>query len=171
MRALIRNLANKCLLATLKRNVVGEAHGIRLVSVGFQHPSFVSVVTRALDLIRTHDHRRFNRVQKHIEWIFDQAQSRGGHGSYLPRIKACPIDLQMNPDFGDHLTHAAAFAGLLVHEATHGAIFARGIEVTPQNREEVERLCYAEQNRFLRKVNSERAGLGDSLIVEYDRRF
>jgi hypothetical protein len=43
---------------------------------------------------------------------------------------------------------------MLVHEATHGVIESRGIELASENRVRVERLCTAEQNRFAAKLSA-----------------
>ncbi len=151
---------------------MGEWETMRIAVMGQQKPDFLPVVTKALELIQQYDQRRLKRLKTHVEWIFDQAHSGGGFsGSYLPGIKACRIDFEVNPAVGDHLVHAAAYAGVFVHEATHAAIDAREIGYTPQNRAQIERVCYSEQNRFLLKLNRERPGLGDGLVVNFDPVF
>jgi hypothetical protein len=159
------------LLYLLKRNVVAEVQGIRLVAFGAE-PKFVPVVTRALELICSHDQRRFHRVQKHIRWIFAGAVWGGaGWAQYFHRIKACKIDFHLNSDLGDELTHAAGYAGLIVHEATHGAIKAYHINATPQNDERIERLCYAEQSRFARRLRAVYPDMPASVDSAYNPKY
>ena len=64
-------ISDQGILFVLRRNVVAEAHGVRLVSFG-ESLQFIVTITRALDLIRDHDERRFKRVQMQVNWIFDQ---------------------------------------------------------------------------------------------------
>lgn len=161
-------LSDKGILWMLKRSVVAEVDGISLVTFG-PTTQFVPIITKALRLIREHDRRRFHRVQRHINWIFDHAHWGGaGWGSYFPRIKACRIDFEFLSELGDDVVNAACYAGLIVHEATHGLLAGRRFQGTDCNRERVERICYMEQNRCLLRLNGERPGLGDSLIVGYE---
>lgn len=147
-------ISDQGILFVLRRNVVAEAHGVRLVSFG-ESLQFIVTITRALDLIRDHDERRFKRVQMQVNWIFDQPHwGGGGCASYFPGIKACRIDFEELPCLGDALSQAACYAGLIVHEATHGVLRARQIRTTEGNQERVERLCYAEQNRLLAKLSA-----------------
>jgi hypothetical protein len=46
------------------------------------------------------------------------------------------------------------YAATLVHESTHGAIYSRYIGNTRGNRLRIERLCYAEQLRFLKRLDT-----------------
>lgn len=155
---LLESISDQGILFVLRRNVAAEVYGIHLVS--FERREFVPTITQALELVRQHDHRRFGRIQAHVCWIFDHAHWGGaGCASYLPRIKACRIDFEFLPALGDALSQAAGYAGLIIHEATHGVLAARQIHTTEHNRERVERLCYSEQNRFLARLDSQRPGL------------
>lgn len=166
--SLLRSIGDKGLLFMLKRNVAAEAYGISLAVFG-NDPSFVPVMRRALELLSTHDQRRFRRVLKHVRWIYDGPESAGpGCASYLPRIRACRIDFQMNPALGDELVHAAGYAGLIVHEATHGVIEARHTKRSSLDAERVERLCYAEQARFLRKMRELYPTMPATVDAAYD---
>jgi hypothetical protein len=147
------------MLFLLKRKVVAEAHGIRLVSFGRQS-EFVPIISQALELICRHDLRRFGRVQAHLDWIFDNAHWAGaGHASYHAGIKACRIDFGLLPAVGDPLSQAAGYAGLIVHEATHGVLEARQICAPEYDRGRLESLCYSEQNRFLARLKAQRPEL------------
>jgi hypothetical protein len=42
-----------------------------------------------------------------------------------------------------------------VHESTHGVLRSRGIPYTPENRNQIERLCTAEEARFARHLHVE----------------
>jgi hypothetical protein len=55
-----------------------------------------------------------------------------------------------------------ALASVLVHEAVHLRISARGIKFLPAVRERIERRCIAEQARFLRR----HGGIGEQMAQE-----
>jgi hypothetical protein len=78
------------------------------------------------------------------------------------------VDFQYDPSFGDDLTHAAFYAAVIVHEATHGRIRSRGIATTKTNRIRIERICVSEQNLFLRRLDSVRPELGSELIRPFE---
>jgi hypothetical protein len=49
----------------------------------------------------------------------------------------------------------AIYACVLVHEATHGAIESRGIEMSMGNGLRIEHLCNTEQNRFAARLSAQ----------------
>lgn len=55
-------------------------------------------------------------------------------------------------------------AGLMVHEATHGLLHAKGFKLDLDSQEQHERICLAEQFRFLRKMV-----LADKKLSEIER--
>lgn len=154
----------------MKRHVVAESHGIKLVSIS-NHPQFVPVISLAIDLICECDPRRMTRVQAQVLWIFDHAHWGGaGCGSYLPRIKACRLDFEPLPEYSEAML-AADYACLIIHEATHGVLHTRRIEADGESIERVERLCYAEQNRFLRRLVSVHPQFAAVPFASYDPAF
>lgn len=89
-------------------------------------------------------------------------------GQFRSRHSAIEMDLAFADDFGDDLRHAAYYAALMVHEATHGMLLARGFDYTERSRAQTERICIAEENRFLARLCGVRADLPDSLQIEFD---
>jgi hypothetical protein len=152
-----------------KRNVVGHFERIPLVSMVENSTPYVRVSTYALKLIRDHDPKRFRRVVDQTRWLVDAALSGGAYcGSYQHRIKATQIDFKLDPSVGDELFHAAYFAGVIVHEATHGMIRDKGISTKPENRIQVERICCAEENRFLELLRRSIPDLPGKLIRPFN---
>ena len=114
---------------------------------------FLSRTKEALDLIERVDPRRFRRVQNEIKYIVNAELI--STGQYWRENKVCPVDfgrfrLWPNQDWALHF-----YAGLLVHEATHGRLHARGISYTQATRERIERLCEMEARRFLGRARPE----------------
>jgi len=136
-----------------KNSIVGSFDGIPLVSTNQKVGDYVRVISSSLELIRERDPRRYARVKAQTCWIVDWPHPSGaGSGLYQHRIKATQIDFEFRPKAGDELFHAAYYAKVIVHEATHGMIRDRGISTTPENRIQVERICRAEENRFLESL-------------------
>jgi hypothetical protein len=152
-----------------ERNVVGHFEKIPLVSMVEDSAPYVRVSSAALNLIRDYDPKRFQRVVDQTRWLVDSAHSGGPFsGTYQHRIKATQIDFKLDYSVGDELFHAAYFAGVIVHEATHGMIRDRGISTTPENRIQVERICRAEENRFLGLLRRSIPDLPGKLIRPFD---
>ena len=169
MTSPVHKLTDLAFVWLYKKNMVGSFDGIPLVSLNEGFADFVSVISRALELIRDHDPRRFYRVKKQTHWLVDRPHPSGfGSGAYQHRIKATNVDFEFRPSVGDELFHAAYFAGIIVHEATHGVIRDRCISTTPENRIQVERICRAEENRFLGSVMCSFPHLPAKLIRPFD---
>jgi hypothetical protein len=130
---------------------IGNFEGIHFSSLNHETEAFLRVITRSLSLIRDHDPRRFRRVKEQVTTLADEPLHTGaGAAGYLHYIKAVRLDFELDEKKGDEMYHSAYFAGVIVHEATHGVIRDRSIGYTPDNREQVERICCAEENRFSR---------------------
>ncbi len=56
----------------------------------------------------------------------------------------------------------------MVHEGTHGMLLKRGFEYTSESRVQIERICVAEEHRFLARLDSIRESLGSSLKEDFD---
>ena len=164
-------LLDSAYLAVLRNTRVGNAHGIELRSVRHRSEKFVEVCSRSIELIRELDERRFGWVKRFNRFIVDQSLPSGaGSGQYRHRIGVTVIDFEYDPSFGDELTHAAYFAGVIVHEATHGKLRNRGIATTKENRVQVERICVSQENSFLRRLDTIRPNLGSDLTRPFDPR-
>ena len=160
--------ADGCILHLLRRNVVAEIHGIKLVSFR-KCPEFVTATTASLELIRLHDPRRFRRVRSHIEWIVDHSHwLGGGAGEYHDRIKVCRVDFEAPPEERYAFIFEAVYAALIVHEATHGRIDDWLSETSSQPHERVERLCHVEEGRFLQRLKNRIPDLSELPILAFD---
>ena len=123
-------------------------------------------------LIRRVDPRRYIRVQRQIGYIVD---ARGtAVGSYRERHRVCQIDFTRFPcdwlhtDSSTYEWYLAGYAALIVHEATHGYLYSRGVPYTRTTRAFSERMCVTEQQRFAARLQSERFDFAHDLVAEYD---
>jgi hypothetical protein len=124
---------------------------------------FLSRTKEVLDLIERVDPRRFRRVQDQIRYIVNVELT--STGEYWRGNKLCPVDfgrlrLLKNPEWSLHF-----YAGLIVHEATHGMLYSKGIPYTRDSRERVERLCQLEAKRFMMCARPEWA---DQMFGEFN---
>jgi hypothetical protein len=111
--------------------------------------SFLARTTEALILIRDTDPRRFARVQCSIDYFLNTEHCGGG--AYYPG-NICIVDFgRYNFDSNERWT-LYQYAAMIIHEATHGVIRATRIPRTNSNWIQMERICRAEQNRFLAKL-------------------
>jgi len=138
---------------TLRQSAKTSHKGIILCDVNWDDSDDAAFLVRtqeALDLIEAKDARRFRRVQKEIRYIVNQELTSGGR--YRRATKCCLVDFgryqfDKNPDW-----YICLYAGMIVHEATHGALYSRGIQYVPENREQIERICHAEEHHFMRRA-------------------
>lgn len=156
MNTRISRLGCRVLDRCLQKTTKTTYKGIRLCDNNCDRSDdqdFISWTKEALDLIETSDLRRFRRVQKEVRYIVNIELHSGG--MYMRSVKACDVD------FGRYrsITHREwalhSYAATIVHEATHGFLFSRGHEYTPENREQVERICHDEGIRFLLRAKPE----------------
>ena len=141
------------LLRVCKSTKVGEYQAIGF-SDWNQNPKddalFVIKTTEALKLIEQLDPRRFARIKRYIRYIQNTELYSGGR--YIHGI--CQIDFGRynfiaHPDWSLY-----QYAGTIIHEATHGMLHTRGIRYRKSDWVQIERICRAEQNRFLSRIQS-----------------
>ncbi len=126
------------------------------VGKGESQPPFLENTVAALRLIQSADPRRFRRVQREIALVEDTPLLASA--SYRRLTKYCAVDyarydadkLRQHSEW-----YAWVYATVLVHEATHGAVYSRHIQYTPRLRERIERLCCAEARRFATRADRE----------------
>jgi len=160
-----QNLLNRGLLRLQRAAEIGHFDGIILADT--QDSSlFSKSVLAALQLIKQLDARRFQRIQRHVHWIVNIPLPRGG-GQYHYPTRTCRLDIEDEIPEPDPDYAAAATASLLIHEATHGVLDARGIGYSIQLRSRVERCCVREQNRFLARLSGSRPDIAKSLHREF----
>jgi hypothetical protein len=103
-------------------------------------------VVRALDLLRTTDLRRFERARRFLRRIAVRAGKPTGY--YLSIGKFCGLRMVSAVGTSSALV-PRAYAGTIVHEATHGLLDARKFPYTRATKQRIERICSAEKARFL----------------------
>jgi len=168
-RKSIENLVNWGVTRLYSRCVISRIDGISIVSTRDDHADFLRVITLSFDLLRTYDPRRLQRITSATKWVVDCSVPDGARsGEFHHQQSAIVIDFVFSDDFGDDLRHAAFFAALLVHESTHGFLLDRGFNYTKELRIQTERICVAEENRFLARLDKVYPGLGESLTIKFN---
>ena len=150
----IEALLHRYLLRLQRENEVARCDGI-ILSDTQESALFRSAVPSALQLIKQLDSRRFRRLQRYISWIVNCPLPYRGWQYHYP-TRTCRLDIEKATPEPDPDYAAAAIASTLIHEATHGALRARGIGYSAQLRSRVEHCCVREQNRFLARLASSR---------------
>jgi hypothetical protein len=150
MGRVLDKLVHRMELYAMQHAAIGTFDGIGLVDFRGHPKSFRHTVECSLRLIRDNDPRRYARITKHIRWIANRVTNTMGI-EYEPWICACNVEFTDIPGASPDVL-AAGYACFLIHEATHGAIEARGIPCDVSHRVRIERLCMAEQNRFAARL-------------------
>ena len=120
-------------------------------------------VATALAIIRDYDARRYDRVQAYIRVIFlkDVYVAAYYHvDSMTCVLDLCPFKFDLSAYY-----YTAALASTLVHEATHGLIASKGIAYNRKSRMRIERICSAEERRFVSRIDP---AIADWLLGEFD---
>jgi tetratricopeptide (TPR) repeat protein len=142
----------------LKSSCVDHIDGIAIcdlsTSQGLQD-DFLDLTRQAMALIKSLDARRYSRICRHFDYIVNTDLVLGG--SFNQRLKICNVDFKKYVASAHPQGNIRAYARLLVHEATHGLIFEKGIPYDKETRERVERLCHREEYRFALLFGSEYA--------------
>ena len=147
---LFKKLGRKGLLWIYRRYETARFDGIILVDWA-DTPHFTRIITAALKLIKENDPRRFRRVQRQIRFVVSCTRPFGG-GAYFSDAKTCEFDFVVLRSDDDVEFYTPWYACALVHEATHGRLESCGIPYTPENRTRIEKLCVAEEQRFVRRL-------------------
>ncbi len=170
MPEFIQRLVNRGFVWVQKQNEVGRFDGVILADVRGADSCFKSTLLEALQLIRDCDPRRFARVQRLIRWVMNFGLGQGKVADYNPETRTCTIDFLEPKDEVDRLWGSIHYPRTMIHEATHGAIFSRGIAYTAALRARIEGLCIAEENRFLRRVGAMRPEVAE-VVAAMEREF
>jgi hypothetical protein len=105
-------------------------------------------LSEALGLLKIHAPSRYSRVLRSLSgfFIFGADSIRG---DYDPQERTCRLaeSFVLAPD-----TNAAAIASTVVHEATHGWLFDRGINYAEPIRHRVEQICIRASLSVARKL-------------------
>lgn len=153
IRATIARLAERAAFAVQRHSEVARYEGIILADLRRRSPYFQKILLAALRLLQCSDPRRFRRVQRYIHYIVNRTLDHPG-AQYDYETLTCRIDFE-EPDVSAADEFSIAYhASNLVHEATHGAIAARGIPYAGELRGRIERLCVREENRFVQRLRN-----------------
>lgn len=151
----------------LRLSVKAEYKGIYITDFENEEnsdPLFVSCTLDALRLIETHDPRRFRRIQRTVRYITDGTTTGGG--AYSNRYHECQIDFahyrktsrnDLNPNLEnqeDYRWCLAYYAATLIHEATHGHFYEKGMPYIVETRSRIERLCHREEEFFVARLST-----------------
>ena len=145
---------------------IAEYEGIALADLRRRSEHFRTTLLSALQLLRSTDPARFARVQREIKWIVNCTLACPG-AEYHSGIRTCRVDFEEPTSDSDPTFSAGWWARTLVHEATHGVIEAWGIPYESSLRSRIERLCVAEEQRFLRRLAATQPELADRLYREF----
>ena len=130
--------------------------GIVLVGMGRtdrSNDAFQQVTEDALQLIKTHDPRRFRCLQRELTYIVNGILPT--YGKYIRQTRSCEIDFdkyKVRRGMEHYDWYLAYYASVIVHEATHGRLHSLGIPYNKHTRSRIERLCHCEQKRFARHL-------------------
>lgn len=156
----------KCLRATVQTS----HHGIQISHLTESDPAvFVRATVASLDLIQQRSPLHFRRIQRHVSFIADVPIV--SLGEYDPCFQAVELDFvqQWLPEQED--LSLRLYAMTLVHEATHGYLFARFIPYTKQTRSRVEQICVNAENHFVKLLGDEWSHLHRTFLEDDYQRY
>lgn len=138
-----------------KTSVKGQHGPIKIVSLSLQENSeeFVTLVEKALLLLGNVHPRGYRRVRRELTYIADS--SLLSMGRYDVSLRACMIDFARLGRYASNQTEewtVAYLACVILHEATHGHMYSRGIQYDEKTRARIERLCVREEERFAARL-------------------
>lgn len=113
----------------------------------------LSRVQQALNLIKTCDPHRYNRVRRELKSILI-IYLFGPAGSFSSEHRRCQLDVEFVMT-----SRPEVIASTIIHEGTHAYQFRRNIPYNEENRHRVEKACIRQEMAFAKKVLG-----GDALI-------
>ena len=108
----------------------------------------IAKVIAGVQLIATHDVKRFKRIQRDLKRIFVYWMP-GSWGRYVATLDMCELDLRF---VTDSATTTELLAATIVHEATHARLNKCGIGYDAPIQPRVERLCLQAELDFAAKL-------------------
>jgi hypothetical protein len=152
MPTFLDKFVDRMMLWSIRGSETGRFDGIGFANFRDHGDSFTKTIQSSLKLIQEQDPRRYARVKKHIAWIVNQVNNALG-AQYQPSIRTYFLQFEEAPELPPDV-FIAFCASFIVHEATHGVIHSRGIEMSEANRLQIERLCTMEQDRFAARLSA-----------------
>jgi hypothetical protein len=151
------------------RCVLEIVDGIKIVEMSQRSEvadCFKTNTVAALNLVKSVDGRRYRRLQREIQYIVNAELL--AVANYSRPKKACYVDFGLVDTTGNPEWLSWWYASVLVHEATHGAIYSRLVDYTPALRVRIERLCHTEQKRFAAKSDGSGRLWSEALVPPFD---
>ena len=108
----------------------------------------LSRVEEALELIKTHDRRRYNRLMRDLERVWVRLLF-GCWGCYNSSLRGCELDRRF---VTDARTTPELIATVIVHEATHARLHAHGVGSEETMRARVEAVCIRRELAFTSRL-------------------
>ena len=112
-------------------------------------PEVLPKVERALQLIKLHDRRRYDRLLRDLERVLVGVLS-GSIGRFDRRLSACELEIRFVLD--EASSPAIASPPTIVHEATHARLWRCGIRYDEKRRHRVEVLCFRRELAFAARL-------------------
>jgi hypothetical protein len=155
-----------------QRSALGSHRGITICASSFSRVpgrEFLQRTREALELVEHFDARRFRRIQREIRFIVHTELPSGANYRRVGRF--CCVDFARYDFAKDRDWYLRGYAATLVHEATHGAMYSRYIGYTGYRRLRIERLCRAEELRFLRRLDTPDRPWSEQIVGPFDEQY
>ena len=139
-----------------RKTVVTEYKGVSICHSALHlwcNDEFTTMVGRALRLVEQTDSLRFARIGRFVRYVRPTALLGETAAQYVRFSKLCLMDWRKIRCPDDPNLTVLSSAIVLVHEATHGQLFSRGVRHTRARRSPIERLCVLEEARFIRHLD------------------
>ncbi len=127
---------------------------------------FYDFICETLNIIKEFDDKRYLRVINELNWIVNTSRLKVDCGEYRHSIRLCSVNCNLSIE--QNLDDFVYFASLIIHETTHGYLASKGFEYTKERRVQIERICVAEENRFLAKVAVKHPEISNKFISEFN---
>ena len=159
-------IAGKIEVWVLRSSIEGESDGIKICNIRSKDDGFLEIIRASLKLIQQMDPRRYKTIRNEIDWLVNSNLPDKYGARYKRSSKSCFIGFDNYSE--DKLHVSAYFAGIIVHESTHGVLHSKGVGSDKTRRVQIERICTAEENRFYQKVENLYPEYAGSLVHEFD---
>lgn len=161
---LLKTAVSRAVYSVMFRMSVREvSHEIKIYAIAVKPEdaaSGVAKVVEALEILEKHDPKRINTLQRCLWGVF--VMKLASIGQYSERSGLCllSLDFVLAPT-----TTPAGVATILVHEATHARLDARGITERTTSRERIEFACIKAERALVRRLPG-----GEELLPQINER-
>ncbi len=157
-------LLAKFQLKIIRSSKISTFDGINISNLTSGNKFFEKSIVPSLELIKRLSPGQYNVVKKEIKWLVN-SNLLIDVGQYRKESKLCVIKYIYLSDDIDF--NVAFYSGVIVHEATHGALFSKNIDYSGEKRVLHERICTFEENKFYQKVELEYPAYKGLLVHEF----